>query len=87
MNPVWIMNFLGPFLGGLGFYFEIPILFWVGVGIAAFTCFMNLLSGMYPFPFVELGLMLVGVFMLDPWYIGASVGLLIATAIDLFKLP
>ena len=77
-----LITLSGPLLGGLGYYLEYDILFWIGVVLAGFNFFMNVASGAMKFPILPLALVAVGLAFFPPWYIGAAIGLLVYTALE-----
>jgi len=73
----------GPILGGLGFVaFDSPILFWSGVALSVGNLFMNLVSGVMKLPLLPLLCVIVAIVLLQPWYVGAGVGLIAWTAFE-----
>ena len=72
----------GPIIGGLGFYFGLPVAFWAGVLIAVANLVLNLASGVMRAPILPALCILVGASLLPPWYAGAAVGLLAWTAAE-----
>jgi hypothetical protein len=83
----------GPIIGGLGYFAEMPILFWIGVVLAAANLVMNLVSGAMNFPLLPIIFVVGGSLTIGPWYAGAGVGLLVWTALEAagellpFKFP
>lgn len=77
-----LITLSGPIVSGIALLMDWPILFWIGVALAAFNLFMNLASGAMNFPILPLVAVAVGAVFLTPWYFGAAVGLLIYTAIE-----
>jgi hypothetical protein len=56
--------------------------------VAAFNLFMNVASGAMRLPLLPAATILIGAGAWSPWYIGASLGLLVWTAIEaLGELP
>jgi hypothetical protein len=72
----------GPVVGAVGYFAGVPILFWVGVGIAGINLFMNLASGAMKLPILPAICVVIGAALASPWFVGASLGLLVYTAIE-----
>ena len=72
----------GPVVGGLGYYFDLPVVFWIGFALAGLNLFMNVASEAMNFPSLPLIFCAVGGVLLAPWYVGAAEGLLIWTAVE-----
>lgn len=73
----------GPIISFVGYSLGFPILFWIGVLIAAFNLFMNVASGVMNFPILPLIIMIIAAILLPPWYFGAASGLLAWTVLEL----
>jgi hypothetical protein len=73
---------LGPIVGAIGFYLSLPIVFWIGVGLAGLNLFMNLASGVMKLPLLPGACVILGGMLLFPWYEGAGTGLLAWTALE-----
>lgn len=82
MNPAFILTVTGPMLGGLGWWFELQWLYWLGVLVSSITLFLNLASGVLKAPIIPAILMIGGAFLMEPWYLGAGAGLLIWTGLE-----
>lgn len=65
-----------------GYFAEMSILMWAGVGLAAFGIFMNIVSGASKLPVVELVAGVVGASLVEPWYLGAGLGLAAVCGIE-----
>jgi hypothetical protein len=77
-----VLTLSGPALGLAGWYFDAPIVFWIGVALAGLNLLVNLASGtMIGAPIPAL-FALVAAAMITPWYVGAAVGLLFWTALE-----
>lgn len=72
----------GPVLGGLGYWLEMPALLWAGVALAGLNLLMNVSSGAMRLPLLPGLAMVIGGFVVAPWWYGAALGLLIYTAIE-----
>ena len=72
----------GPIIGSLGYFFDLSIIFWIGVILAGVNLLMNGLSGAMNFPLLPLLFIFAGGWIVGPWYAGAGVGLLTWTAIE-----
>ena len=72
----------GPVFGAGGVYFNLPLLFWLGTGLASMNLFMNLASGAMRLPVLPAAFVLAGSFFWSPWYLGAAFGLLAWTACE-----
>ncbi|MEA2872004.1 MAG: hypothetical protein QOH67_1980 [Hyphomicrobiales bacterium] len=77
-----LLTALGPIVAAAGYYFDLSVIFWIGVALAAFNLFMNLASGALKFPWIELGVVAIGSLIFSPWYFGAGIGLVAATALE-----
>mgnify|MGYP001826293879 CR=1 FL=1 len=82
MNPFTIFTLSGPALGGLGWYFDLPWLFWVGAALAGVNLFMNLASGAMKVPILPFIAMIAGAVIFDSWLDGCAVGILAYTAVE-----
>jgi hypothetical protein len=69
-------------LGGIGYFLNLPWLFWIGVVLAFANLAMNGLSGAMRFPVLPLVFIVAAALFLSPWYVGAGVGLLVWTAVE-----
>lgn len=82
MNPVFIFTLSGPALGGIGWFADVRWLFWVGVALCAVNLFLNVASGVMKAPILPALVMIFAGAFLHPWYLGAAVGLLAWTALE-----
>lgn len=82
MNPFTLFTLLGPLFGAIGWFANTYWLFWIGVGLAAVNLVMNLASGAMKLPVLPAIFILVAGTLLDPWHLGAGVGLLIWTTLE-----
>ena len=82
-NPAFLLTLAGPLCGGIGWLIEYQWLFWVGVGLSTLTLFLNLASGVFKLPMLPILLMLIGAWSMSSWYVGAGVGLLLWTVLEL----
>ena len=82
MNPALLVTALGPVLGGAGWFLQIPWLFWVGVAFCVVTLALNLASGVMRLPLFPVLFVGVTAFLVNPWYAGAGLGLVIWTALE-----
>ncbi len=82
LNPAFLLTLAGPLIGGIGWFIGYHWLFWIGVGLAALTLFLNLASGVLKLPILPGMFIAVGGFGLSPWYVGAGAGLLLWTAFE-----
>ena len=82
MGVTFAITAAGPIIGGVGFYFALPIVFWAGVVIAAVNLVLNLASGVMRLPILPAACVLVGALLLPPWYAGGGIGLLAWTAVE-----
>ena len=86
MNKFIIINGLGPIIGVVGILVEIQWLFWMGVAVCILVLWLDGISGAMKFPIIPGALMIVGAIVLDPWYFGAGVGLMLWTATDTISM-
>jgi len=82
MNPFTAFTLSGPAIGGLGWYFELPWIFWTGVALAAINLSLNLGSGVLRLPVLPAAAIILGMMLTDPWLTGAAIGLLVYTVIE-----
>jgi hypothetical protein len=87
VHPFTLVTLSGPLVGAIGYFFDLPVVFWIGVALAGFNLFMNLASGAMkgaPLPMLVAAIFAV---FIAPWYVGAAVGFLVYTAVEgLFEL-
>jgi hypothetical protein len=82
VNPALLVTISGPVLGAVGWYSHFTWLFWVGVALCAITLFLNVASGVMKLPVLPVLFMVVAAAVLNPWYVGLGVGLLIWTVLE-----
>lgn len=74
----WMFNgaaALGPMLAFGGWQWEAPVAFWIGVALCGVDEFMNVASGLHRLPVLALIFAGAGPAFLEPWFIGAGLGL------------
>lgn len=74
MAPVLALTASGPMLGSISYFNDIQILFKLVAGIAVFTIFMNVASGVTKFPFLKIGSTGSSAVYFDPWLAGIGIG-------------
>ena len=82
MNAVYLFTVSGPLLGWIGWFLDLPWLFWVGIGVCSVTLFLNLASGVLKLPIIPGALMVGGAVYFEPWYHGIGLGLLAWTSLE-----
>jgi hypothetical protein len=82
MDFMLLLVAAGPALSAVGHYLEWPVVFWLGVLVAAGNLWMDVASEVMKFPIIPIALVVGGAIMLAPWWYGAAVGLLVWTALD-----
>ena len=77
-----LLPICGAAAGIFGFASDIFWLLVVGAALCGLNEFLNTVSGVYKFPFIALILVMIGGVVVDPWYVGAMLGLCGAGAAD-----
>ncbi|WP_179397230.1 hypothetical protein [Marinobacter sp. ANT_B65] len=73
---------LGPLVGVVGWFLGLYWLLWIGVVLATINLSLNLASGAMKLPVLPGVFMFVAAELLNPWYLGVGVGLLIWKALE-----
>ena len=68
--------------GGLGWIMDVQWLFWIGALLAAFNFLLNIASRILKAIIAPVALAFLGASILDPWYVGAAVGLILGNAVE-----
>lgn len=83
INPAFLITLSAPLSGGIGWFLGLQWLFWIGVGLALLTLFLNLASGVLKLPVLPALLIIIAASLITPWYVGAAAGLLTWTGLEL----
>jgi|GEM_PF-1760256 len=66
----------GPIIGATGYFFDYPIIFWIGVALSLVNLFLNIASGAMRFPVMPIAVMGGCAIVGSSWLEGAGLGIL-----------
>jgi len=82
-RPMFVLfHFIGPVMGMAGHWSGLSWVFWIGVALCGLILWLDGASEVVRAPVLQTFFMAVGSATVDPWYVGAGLGLVGWTAVD-----